>query len=187
MEVAHILACWGLDVEHLTYSNSDSTVVDNKNPLDCVAALEGTNYLRNQLLPDSDVMSMAAGLELRIPLVDSELQQQLAPIPASLRFAAGKGLFQQAMHELPEWFLARPKQGFRFPFQLWLDDPSSPLRLNLPPTPSGLDLRAWYRRWSLMVLAHWLREHMGVELIPKVVQLNSIFSPFSFLARILTP
>ena len=168
LEVAHIMAHWGLDVEHLQFSNSDSSTVDNANSLDRVASLEGTNYLRNQLLPDSDVMSMAVGLELRIPLVDAELQQQLAPIPASLRLAAGKALFQQAMHELPEWFLGRPKQGFRFPFQLWLDDPSSPLKLNLPPTPTGLDLRAWYRRWSLMVLDHWLREHMGVELTPQV-------------------
>ena len=166
LEVANIISYWGISTEPLQFLTSNFSIPDDKNYLECVASLEGTNYLRNQLLPDSDIMSMAVGLELRLPLVDAELQQNLAIIPPNLRLAAGKRLFQQAVHELPEWFLGRPKQGFRFPFQLWLDDPSSPLRLNLPSTPTGLDLRAWYRRWSLMVLDHWLREYMGVELTP---------------------
>ncbi len=131
---------------------------------DGVAWLEGTRYLRNQLLPDSDVMSMASALELRIPLVDARLQSQLAPIDADIRLAEGKGLLREAVPELPSWFTQRPKQGFRFPFQLWLDDPAAPLPLRLPATPDSLDLRPWYRRWSLMVLAHWLREHLAIEL-----------------------
>ncbi len=129
-----------------------------------VAWLEGTRYLRNQLLPDSDVMAMAAGLELRLPLVDAQLQRRLAPIPAALRLADGKQLLARSLPELPDWFLNRPKQGFRFPFQLWLDDPASPLSLRLPPTPRGIDLAPWYRRWSLMVLQHWLEVHLGVSL-----------------------
>lgn len=131
-----------------------------------VAWLEGSRYLRNQLLPDSDVMAMAAGLELRLPLVDAELQRRLAPIPAALRLAEGKQLLARSVPELPEWFLNRPKQGFRFPFQLWLDDPASPLALRLPSTPRGIDLTPWYRRWSLMVLQHWLEVHLGLSLSP---------------------
>lgn len=129
-----------------------------------VAWLEGTRYLRNQLLPDSDVMAMAAGLELRLPLVDAQLQRRLAPIPVDLRLAEGKQLLASSLPELPEWFLNRPKQGFRFPFQLWLDDPASPLALRLPSTPRGIDLAPWYRRWSLMVLQHWLEVHLGLSL-----------------------
>ncbi len=131
-----------------------------------VAWLEGTRYLRNQLLPDSDVMAMAAGLELRLPLVDAQLQRRLAPIPAALRLAEGKQLLARSVPELPDWFLNRPKQGFRFPFQLWLDDPASPLALRLPSTPRGIDLTPWYRRWSLMVLQHWLEVHIGLSLSP---------------------
>lgn len=129
-----------------------------------MAWLEGTRYLRNQLLPDSDVMAMAAGLELRLPLVDAQLQRRLAPIPTALRLAQGKQLLADSLPELPGWFLNRPKQGFRFPFQLWLDDPASPLALRLPTTPRGIDLAPWYRRWSLMVLQHWLEVHLGVSL-----------------------
>lgn len=131
--------------------------------LDGVAWLEGTHYLRNQLLPDSDVMAMASALELRLPLVDARLQARLAPIGASSRLA-GKTLLRDAVPELPPWFTDRPKQGFRFPFQLWLDDPLRPLSLRIPSTPQPLDLAPWYRRWSLMVLAQWLREHLAIDL-----------------------
>ena len=57
-----------------------------------VAWLEGSTYLRNQLLPDSDAYSMAVGMELRLPLVDAQLQQALEPVPAVLRYAPGKAL-----------------------------------------------------------------------------------------------
>jgi asparagine synthase (glutamine-hydrolysing) len=133
-------------------------------PADGVAWLEGCRYLRNQLLPDSDTMAMASALELRLPFVDATLQSRLAPIAPSLRLARGKALLQASVPELPGWFTQRPKQGFRFPFQLWLDDPASPLDLRVPSTPKGLDLGPWYRRWSLMVLASWLRDHLAIDL-----------------------
>lgn len=131
---------------------------------EAVAWLEGSRYLRNQLLPDSDVMAMAAGLELRLPLVDATLQSRLAAIPAQFRLLPEKGLLRQAVPELPGWFTDRPKQGFRFPFQLWLDTPGNGLASQLPPVPPGLDLRPWYRRWTLMVLDHWLRQWLGITL-----------------------
>ena len=55
-------------------------------------------------------------------------------------------------------------QGFRFPFQLWLDATDSGLQLQIPSTPAGLDLRPWYRRWNLMVLQHWLHHHLAIDL-----------------------
>jgi asparagine synthase (glutamine-hydrolysing) len=129
-----------------------------------VAWLEGCRYLRNQLLPDSDVMAMATALELRLPYVDATLQRRLATVGPELRLASGKALLQASVPELPEWFTNRPKQGFRFPFQLWLDDPDSELDLRLPSTPAGLDLQPWYRRWNLMVLGIWLRDHLAIDL-----------------------
>ena len=163
-ETDRLLAHWGLRTPGLAAAAGDGT--GGRDGLEGVAWLEGTRYLRNQLLPDSDVMAMASGLELRLPLVDAQLQRRLGPIPAVLRLAEGKRLLERSMPELPEWFLNRPKQGFRFPFQLWLDDPASPLTLRLPPTPAGIDLRPWYRRWSLMVLQHWLEAHLGISLSP---------------------
>jgi asparagine synthase (glutamine-hydrolysing) len=171
-EADRLLAHWGLSPDPTAPAAAEPTEIgggrdgEAAGGRDGVAWLEGTRYLRNQLLPDSDVMAMAAGLELRLPLVDARLQRRLAPIPAGLRLAEGKQLLARSVPELPDWFLNRPKQGFRFPFQLWLDDPAAPLDLRLPSTPRGIDLTPWYRRWSLMVLQHWLEAHLGLSLSP---------------------
>jgi hypothetical protein len=34
----------------------------------------------------------------------------------------------------------------------------------LPPLPPSLDLRHWYRRWSLLVLGAWIERHLGLTL-----------------------
>jgi asparagine synthase (glutamine-hydrolysing) len=164
-EAIRLMQHWGLAADPTEApSQLEASAGPGRDGSDGVAWLEGTRYLRNQLLPDSDVMAMAAGLELRLPLVDAQLQRQLAPIPAAIRLANGKRLLAESVPELPDWFLNRPKQGFRFPFQLWLDDSASPLALRLPSTPAGIDLAPWYRRWSLMVLQEWLGAHLGITL-----------------------
>jgi asparagine synthase (glutamine-hydrolysing) len=156
---------WGLpSPQGISIEAGGEAPPDGLDLAESVAWLEGSRYLRNQLLPDSDVMAMATALELRLPYVDATLQGQIAPIVPSLRLASGKALLQASIHELPAWFTNRPKQGFRFPFQLWLDDPQSPLALRVPSTPAGLDLRPWYRRWNLMVLESWLRHHLAIDL-----------------------
>jgi asparagine synthase (glutamine-hydrolysing) len=156
---------WGLpSPQGISIEAGGKAPPDGLDQAESVAWLEGSRYLRNQLLPDSDVMAMATALELRLPYVDATLQGQIAPIVPSLRLAPGKALLQASIHELPAWFTNRPKQGFRFPFQLWLDDPQSPLALRVPSTPAGLDLRPWYRRWNLMVLENWLRHHLAIDL-----------------------
>lgn len=160
-EIAALQRHWGLDPEPLAPEQNPPS---HLHALDQVAWLEGSRYLRQQLLPDADAMTMAHGLELRVPFVDAQLQQTLAVIPAPQRLASGKALLAAAVPELPAWFSERPKQGFRFPFQLWLDDPSQPLPLELPPVPPGIDLHPWYRRWSLMVLQQWLQTHLNLSL-----------------------
>jgi asparagine synthase (glutamine-hydrolysing) len=96
--------------------------------------------------------------------VDATLESRLGLLSADLRLQGGKELLRLAVPELPDWFTDRPKQGFRFPFQLWLDDPRAGLLGQLPPVPVGLDLGPWYRRWNLMVLQHWLRQWLGIDL-----------------------
>ena len=166
-EVSALLRHWDLAVPSGAGSSDADEPPANLSELEAVAWLEGCRYLRNQLLPDSDVMAMAHGLELRLPYVDATLERRLAVIAPELRLAGGKALLQASVPELPAWFRERPKQGFRFPFQLWLEAPDGGLDLRLPSTPDGLDLRPWYRRWNLMVLAAWLREHLEIELQPR--------------------
>lgn len=160
-EITALLRHWGLE---LPAGSPELSPPAELHPLDRIAWLEGSRYLRQQLLADADAMTMAHGLELRLPFVDAVLQRSLAPIPAPQRLAAGKQLLMAAVPELPAWFRQRPKQGFQLPFQAWLDAPQAQLRLPLPAVPAQLDLRPWYRRWSLMVLQHWLAAHLGLEL-----------------------
>jgi asparagine synthase (glutamine-hydrolysing) len=142
-------------VDHL---DSLSTVsVDD--PLDVVSRLEITRYMRNQLLRDTDVMSMACGVELRVPFLDSKLFATMSHIPARQRLQPGKRLLTLAVPEIPEWVATRPKRGFMFPMQQWFEHDwagefgnSSRSR---PPQIVRMD--TWYRKWSVLAFEHWLQ------------------------------
>ncbi|MCC6509096.1 MAG: asparagine synthase (glutamine-hydrolyzing) [Pirellulaceae bacterium] len=126
--------------------------------LNQVAFLETTRYMRNQLLRDSDVMSMAVGLELRTPLVDRKLVDDVAQIPAALRLQPGKKLLTDAVPEIPAWILGGPKRGFRFPFENWISGEWGELFASLDQR-MPIQLNSWSRKWTLLVLEHFIRVH----------------------------
>ena len=134
----------------------DATIPDQPTPQDLVAYLESTRYMQFQLLRDSDVFSMAHGLELRVPLVDSRLFEAVNPIPAAIRLAPGKKLLCDAVPEIPSWVANAPKKGFRFPFEHWVrnhwSDRFEQLDRSVP-----VKLDSWYRKWTLLMLEHFLR------------------------------
>ena len=73
----------------------------------------------------SDRLSMAHGLELRAPLLDHELAEFTAAMPAQLKLRHGttKWAMRQVAGELlPAEIVARPKQGFMFPVAHWLNE-----------------------------------------------------------------
>ena len=120
-----------------------------------ISELELTRYMRNQLLRDSDVMSMANGLELRVPFVDRALVDAVATIPAALRLQTGKRLLTDAVPEVPEWVVNQQKRGFLFPYQKWLGSEwgaSFAEAVRGCPVPTT----KWYQRWSVFVLRHCL-------------------------------
>jgi asparagine synthase (glutamine-hydrolysing) len=121
---------------------------------DEVSLLEISCYMRNQLLRDNDVMSMACGLELRVPFVDRCLIEAIAGIPSAIRLASGKQLLIQAVPELPSWVVNRPKQPFAFPFERWLTGEWRDLLPDFDGRNTKIPL-TWYRRWSLSILQHW--------------------------------
>ncbi len=128
-------------------------------PGDATSQLELTLYLRNQLLHDSDTMSMAHGLEMRVPFVDREFFDAVSQIPAGLRLASGKSLLVQAAGCLPDFILDRPKHGFSFPLERWFGLDFFPA--DAPPFP--LPRVPWSRRWVLHSLLSWLQRH---EILP---------------------
>jgi asparagine synthase (glutamine-hydrolysing) len=122
---------------------------------DEISYLEIARYMRNQLLRDSDVMSMAWSLELRVPFVDSKLLEQIARIPAEIRLRHGKQILLEAMPEIPPWVRNRPKMGFSFPFKDWVtgewDDVFRRIRAESP-----VRLKNWYRTWCLFALDNFV-------------------------------
>jgi len=87
-----------------------------------VSRLELGTYLQNQLLRDSDNMSMAHSLEVRAPFLDNNLVQFLCRVPAARKFGGKpKSLLIDAMKDtLPSQIIERPKMGFSFPIDGWL-------------------------------------------------------------------
>ncbi len=125
---------------------------------DEVSYLEVTRYMRNQLLRDSDVMSMAWSLELRVPFVDSKFIEAIERIPAALRLAKGKRLLLDAVPEIPQWVRERPKQGFTFPFRDWITKEWSDVFQRIELT-SPVRLKSWYRTWCLFALETFIERN----------------------------
>ncbi len=117
-----------------------------------ICLLDSTQYLRNQLLRDSDWASMAHSLELRTPLVDAALLHSLRSYHTGFTGGVGKRMLAQSPKSgLPEEIIGRPKTGFGVPMTDWLaaaterrDWASMPL-LAASGTP-------WTRRWARIVL-----------------------------------
>jgi asparagine synthase (glutamine-hydrolysing) len=119
-----------------------------------VATLEASQYMRNQLLRDTDWASMAHSLEVRIPLVDSMLLQRVAPYVLSLARASGKAVLANAPRSpLPHSVQGRRKTGFSTPVEDWLK--SSP-NLSTWNRVSGLrsERCPWARRFAFAVAEH---------------------------------
>ncbi len=92
-------------------------------PLDRLSRYELHFYLQNQLLKDTDCMSMAHGLETRVPLLDSTLVSRILATPPASRFDrhTPKVLLTRALGSLlPREIVFRPKMTFTLPFEPWL-------------------------------------------------------------------
>ena len=79
-------------------------------------------YLPDDLMVKIDVAGMAHGLEARSPLLDHELIEWAAALPARVRMKGGvlKALFKSALEPyLPPDVLYRPKRGFGCPIDRW--------------------------------------------------------------------
>jgi asparagine synthase (glutamine-hydrolysing) len=114
----------GLPVAELAELASISSKAD---PTNAIAAYELAHYLRHMLLRDADVFSMAVGLEVRVPLLDHELVDVVAPLPGRWKRPAearAKPLLLDAVGpRLPRSVETRKKRGFTFPWQGWLFGP----------------------------------------------------------------
>jgi asparagine synthase (glutamine-hydrolysing) len=143
---------------------------------------ELTGYMRRMLLRDSDQMSMAVSLELRVPFLDHELVEYSLGLPSAekKRYRGTKGLLLEACRDLllPAVY-ERPKKGFALPMQTWMNGPlASFVEEGLREVvareilPNEFVARArtqfcagdlhWTRLWSIVVLGHFVRRRSAI-------------------------
>ncbi|MEE1945123.1 asparagine synthase (glutamine-hydrolyzing) [Pedobacter sp. KR3-3] len=80
-------------------------------------------YMQNQLLKDTDFMSMSHGVEVRVPFLDVNFIKLVSSIHPSIRFGENQKkrlLIEAYKDELPSQIWNRSKMGFTFPFQEWI-------------------------------------------------------------------
>jgi asparagine synthase (glutamine-hydrolysing) len=98
-----------------------------------VSRAELGTYTHDQLLRDTDVMSMAHSLEVRVPLLDVDLVEAMLRLPTTAKTngPGPKPLLSQVMADrLPPVVLRRnDKKGFTFPMEPWLRGPLQPQAL----------------------------------------------------------
>jgi len=152
-------------------------------PVNRVSYLESRCYMLNTLLRDSDFMSMAHGLEVRVPLIDHHLAEQAMKLPGMWKVnkTDPKPLLVDALRgALPASIVHRPKRGFTLPFERWV-------RASLRPEVEGAlgkiaagalgselsesgsqavwndfmsGKTSWTRPWALFVAQRWCEQNM---------------------------
>ncbi|WKZ66936.1 MAG: asparagine synthase (glutamine-hydrolyzing) [Flavobacteriales bacterium] len=140
-------------------------------------------YLQDVLLRDTDQMSMAHALEVRVPFLDHDLVEFVLGVSDRLKYpVTPKKLLVDALGDLlPSEIVHRPKMGFTLPWELWMRNELRPFceerlhRLDRRPQfrPGAIvslwdrflagDKRVnWARVWSQVVLEDWMSRN-GVE------------------------
>lgn len=122
----------GLSTESL-YAPMLQTLSDlppGEAPLNRMLYLECKHFLADHNLNYTDKMGMAAGVEVRVPLLDLDLMDLAGSLPPEMkqRGTVGKWIFKKAMEPfLPHDVIYRPKTGFGVPLRHWLQTILKPL------------------------------------------------------------
>jgi asparagine synthase (glutamine-hydrolysing) len=153
-------------------------------PLSRIQYVDIKTYLVDDILTKVDRASMAHSLEVRVPLLDHEVMEYAASLPACYKLQNGEGkyIFKKALQNLlPSEVLYRPKMGFVIPLARWfrgdlkglfterifakdafirdLFDPAPIQRWWVQHQRGVRDYSAYL--WALLVLECWGRRFMG--------------------------
>jgi asparagine synthase (glutamine-hydrolysing) len=96
-----------------------------REPLERMLALEQRFFLTDHNLNYTDKMSMAAGVEARVPFLDPDLMRFSNEIPMRYKQKGrqGKWVLKKAMEPfLPKEVIYRPKTGFGAPLRRWMSN-----------------------------------------------------------------
>jgi asparagine synthase (glutamine-hydrolysing) len=152
-------------------------------PIAAISWLEMRSYMVNTLLRDTDSVSMAQSLEVRVPLLDTPLVEFVSSLPDAARQRPGvqKALLAAVLGDaLPKQVFEQRKRTFTLPWKEWL---RGPLRARIERSLGDLSpalashVRAngvksvwqdfiagktsWSRPWSIYVLNEWCRRNLS--------------------------
>jgi asparagine synthase (glutamine-hydrolysing) len=165
-----------------------------RDPLNRMLYLEAKHFLADHNLNYTDKMGMAAGVEVRVPLLDLQLIDYVSRIPSAMkqRGGVGKAIFKRAMEpDLPRDVIYRRKSGFGAPLRHWLrgelrervDDALSPESLcarglfdsvavqRLIALDRAGRVDGAYTIFALMCVELWCREFVDRVPVPRVAAL----------------
>jgi asparagine synthase (glutamine-hydrolysing) len=151
---------------------------EDLDPLARLQYLDLKTFLPDDILTKVDRASMASSVEVRPPLLDHELVEQVLAMPSDWNLRAGeqKWLLKRAVEDrLPAEVLHRRKKGFSAPMTQWIAGSrewagaeltrlsrltdGAWLSPDLPALASGMVRGA--EVWGLLLLLRWLAGEMG--------------------------
>ena len=145
-----------------------------------ISVAELRTYLLSTLLRDTDQMSMAHALEVRVPFLDHEFVELLLSVPDEWKMGSSqKQLLVNSFKGLiPDEVINRPKMGFVFPWEVWM---KNELKQFCGDNLTYLDNQqlfkkgsvtcfsnqffkgnpkvTWSRIWPLVVLGYWIKNN----------------------------
>lgn len=155
----------------------------SRSPLAALSVMEQRLFLGERLLRDTDAASMAASIEVRLPLVDRLLFENVGRLPDQDRYQplGKKSILRRiGLRGLDPALFERPKSGFVLPFDRWLRKGlgkvmDETMRDPVAVKPTGLNPEAvrrlwqafldgapgiyWTRVWAMYVFIRWCHRH----------------------------
>jgi asparagine synthase (glutamine-hydrolysing) len=148
---------------------------DKNHRLSKYSIAEISTYMQNVLLRDTDQMSMASALEVRVPFLDYKLVEYVLGVADKHKYPhTPKKLLTDSLQDLlPAEIMNRKKMGFVLPWQLWMKHELksfceenlnhlesvgfNPNRINQlwQAFLKGDPQITWSRIWHLVVLGNW--------------------------------
>jgi asparagine synthase (glutamine-hydrolysing) len=165
--VASLLGNTQKEVEHHIEELSAHYSLNGLTNGNRISWLETNFYMQNQLLKDSDFMSMWHGLEIRVPFLDKEVMMMAGAIDSVIKYKKNPPkylLVKSFEDELPREIWQRKKQGFTFPFEGWLKEndyikPSNTDEQNLYQAFKNRKL-SWGRYWCALLMTRFSQQNM---------------------------
>jgi asparagine synthase (glutamine-hydrolysing) len=99
-------------------------------PVARMSRLDLQTFLPGLNLAYTDRASMAASVEVRVPLLDHRVVEYVTGLPSDMKLRGGDSkwiLKQVALRHVPEEIVRRPKAGFAAPVRAWVQGPLRPM------------------------------------------------------------